>query len=172
MHLKCPSCGIVASSELWANNGDAAPAFVAALRLPKAVQGELLAYLALFRPDARALSWGRVASVVEDLEGLVRAGYVTIDKQVPRKCPPELWAEGMREMVDRKGGQKMHLKNHNYLRAVVYPKANAYDAQDEKRREKLLQDASGKGRREHEHEEMSPESKREWEAMKKKLGLT
>jgi hypothetical protein len=62
----------------------------------------------------------------------VSEGRVCHDKNVPRPCAAGTWAEAMTLMIERFNGQRPKLKNHNYLRAVAYPLANAADAQNER----------------------------------------
>lgn len=111
-------------------------------KLPPAVQAQLVGYLGLFRPEKRSLTGARTVRLVRELADLVAAGAVDWDRQPPRPCPPALWAEGMRLMVERKGGQRTHFENHNYLRAIVYDLANAADAE----RERRYHAAAAKGR--------------------------
>lgn len=139
MKLVCPSCGITASAELWAEDAATREALATAIRLPKTVQDELLRYLGLFRPEKRALSWARTRTLITELLEQVEAGVITFDGKPTRACPPAIWAEAMREMTTKKSGQKAHFANHNYLRAIAYQLADKADAANEKARERRLQ---------------------------------
>ncbi len=135
MILVCPCCGATASAEAWAQDAAIRQTVARIVRLPKPVQEHVFAYLALFRPERRALSWARARRVVGDLADLVAAGTVQWERKPPRPCPPEIWARAMADMIERKGGFKAHFTNHNYLRSIAYDLADRADAEAERRRE-------------------------------------
>ena len=135
MKLVCPACGATASAEAWANDADARRALAALCNLPKEVQPVSFRYLALFRPDQRALPWARAVKLLEELKSLIRPGYVSIKGQVDRDCPPTLWAEAIEKMAANPTLSRP-LKNHNYLRQVAWALAEGRDRRaDQARRE-------------------------------------
>jgi len=169
MKLVCPACGAVASAEAWANDAAVRETLAVLLALPRPVQEHALGYLALFRPPGRALSWQRARRVVRELAELVAAGEVTWERRPPRPCPPEIWARGMAEMIERKGGFKAHFTNHNYLRKIVYDLADRADAEAEARREEARR--MGWHRRDEEEHIAPDEVRRLIEETKRKLGM-
>ena len=126
MRLICPSCGAVHSIDAWLNDELARKCLVQAAELPGPVLSRLWGYLALFRPGARGLRWGRVQRLLADLSGLIRAGYIQHARRVARPAGPEIWGQAMERMIDHPPC-KLPLKNHNYLRAIVYDLADAAD---------------------------------------------
>jgi len=90
-----------------------------------------LNYLALFRPEKTALSWSRALTVAKDLHALVSAGTIQIEKKVARPCSPQQWVAGIEEMLARRDRLRLPMKNHNYLREIVYEAADRTDAKNE-----------------------------------------
>jgi len=129
--LTCPACGAVASAETWAAEVAARAA------LPGDMADVVLAYLALFRPAKNGLSWSRARKVLATLDEIIRRGHISVDRKPARPCPPAIWAEGLLAVRERfeAGALTTPLKNHNYLRAVVYDLAERADAKNETERE-------------------------------------
>lgn len=131
MILVCPECGCTGDASAFAADGAYKEALALALKLPRDVQTALVPYLGLFRAEKRSLTGPRTLRLVRELGELVAAGDVVHDKRPSRPCPPALWAQGMRDMAERKGGQRAHFTNHNYLRALVYDLADKAGAKKE-----------------------------------------
>lgn len=128
MILICPSCGSAHSAEGWENDVIARQAFQAALKLPAPVQSALLAYLGVFRPAKQSLRWSTSLKLINELSVIVAQGYIQVQGEVARPCPPHLWAQAMEVVIARRHKLTKRLKNHNYLREVVYDIANQADA--------------------------------------------
>ena len=135
MRLVCPCCGAACAAEAWQNDADARRALAALCNLPKEVQPVSFRYLALFRPGQKALSWARAVKLLEELNELIRPGWVGGKGQVDRDCPPALWAEAIERMAVIPGLARP-LKNHNYLRQVAWTLAEGHDRRaDQARRQ-------------------------------------
>jgi len=132
MKLVCPGCGLTASAELWADDAATRQALALILGLPGPVREQTLSYLGLFRPAKRALAWSRVRSLATALRDLTSRREITWKNQPPRPVTPELWAQGMRQMIETKRGQD-RFDSHGYLTAIVYDLANKADAERESR---------------------------------------
>jgi hypothetical protein len=105
----------------------------AILALPAPLGKVTLGYLTLFRPTERALTWKKAKKVVGDLSALVATGHVQVQGKPARNCPPQLWAIGMEQMVERSVTLQRPLKNHNYLRQIVWQLADQADTHREKK---------------------------------------
>ena len=127
MKLVCPSCGAQASAEAWRNDAIIRNMMRDLSSLPPPVQKGLFGYLSLFRPPRRGLAWKKAARLMRELGALVAAGHIEVQGRVARPCPPGIWAMGMGQMEERKGGLSLPLKNHNYLRQVVWQLADEAD---------------------------------------------
>ncbi len=134
MRMICPGCGLTASAEAWLNDAEARETMLAMTRLPQGLQGAVLPYLGLFRPEKRALSWKKAARLLAELAELTGSGHVQTQGQPARPCPPRLWAEAMSQMVERRERLSLPMPNHNYLRQVAWQLADQADAQGEKRK--------------------------------------
>jgi len=142
MILTCPSCGATASANAWENDIEARAALQAILGLPPAVAKAALGYFSLFRPEQRALSWKKVRKITQELVTLLAPGHVQVQGKPSRPCPPQLWAAAMEQMVERAATLQRPLKNHNYLRQIVWQLADQADARQEQQHRKQEADGS------------------------------
>ena len=131
MILTCPSCGATASACAWENDITAREAMQAIIALPPPAAKVSLGYLSLFRPEQRALTWRKAKKTVDALAALIAPGYVQVQGKPARPCPPQLWAMGMEQMIDRAPNLQRPMKNHNYLRQIVWQIADQADAHRE-----------------------------------------
>jgi len=136
MILTCPSCGATASACAWENDIIAREAMQAIIALPAPVAKVTLGYLSLFRPTERATTWKKVKKVVGELSALIAPGYVQVQGKPARNCPPQLWAAGIEQMVERSATLTRPLPNHNYLRQIVWQLADQADAKQEQHQRK------------------------------------
>lgn len=144
MKLTCPECGAHGSATMFASDATARQALALSLDMPSPIQAELASYLALFRPQKRVLSWGKIKRTVVELDKLVKDDRLTWDRQPPVKCPPRVWAEAMQVVVDRQPATP--LKNHNYLRAVAYELAAKHKGKVDAQAERDLEGHRQSGR--------------------------
>lgn len=87
-------------------------------------------YLALFRPEKKALSWSSAANRITEVADLMAAGTVQSGNKPARPCPPEAWAEALGRMLDRPP-RSLPIKNHNYLKVILYEIADEQDRKTE-----------------------------------------
>jgi hypothetical protein len=129
----CQTCGATAPLEWFLTTAQDRACMAVIARLPRDVAHQALHYLALFRPESgRSITPARAQKLLTELEALVSTGYVQVSGKVARPCPPTIWSQAMEQMMakrDRLG----QLKNHNYLRQVAWPLADAADAASERR---------------------------------------
>ena len=71
--------------------------------------------------------------MTRELSSLVTAGHVQVQGKVARPCPDRIWAAGMEQMIERRASLSLPLRNHNYLRKIVWGMADAEDARNEAR---------------------------------------
>ena len=144
MILTCPSCGATASAAAWENDMAARETLQAMLALPAPVGKAILGYMGLFRPVQRALSWRKAKRIVDDLAALIAPGHVQLQGKPARPCPPVLWAMAMEQMAWR-GDLQRPMKNHNYLRQIVWQLADQADAGREQAQRRAETDGSQRG---------------------------
>ncbi len=120
MKLVCPGCGAVASAESFINDANARQTLLALSRLPGPLPGVTLAYMSLFRPGRRALTWKKALRLAGEIDQLVSRGYVRVKGKIDRDCPPAIWAAAMEQMVEYRDGLDLPMPNHNYLRKVAH----------------------------------------------------
>jgi len=159
MILTCPSCGATASACAWENDIAARETMQAIIDLPTPVAKTCLGYLSLFRPNKRALTWKKAKTLILELSALIAPGHIQVQGKPARTCPPQLWAMAMAQMVDRAASLQRPLKNHNYLRQIVYQLADQADAKQEQQVRQAEQTGATKIRRPG-GDDMSPEMRR------------
>ena len=131
MKLRCFSCGAIGSADAFTNDANARELLAVATKLPHPLPPIMLHYLTMFRPEKTMLSWGKALRLTKDLAALVAAGTIQVEKKVARPCPPRLWALGIEQVTERRDRLRLPLKNHNYLKQIVYDLADREDARNE-----------------------------------------
>lgn len=131
MKLTCPSCGAVASAEAWENDARWRDVLQVVASLPAPIPPMVIGYLSLFRPGKSALSPKKALRLASELSALVATGHIQVQGKVARPCSPRIWAQGMEQMVERRGSLSLPLPNHNYLRQIVWQLADEADRQQE-----------------------------------------
>lgn len=132
MRLTCPTCGAAASAESWSNDMACREVLALITRLPQPLPRVAVDYLGLFRPGERGLSWKKALRIAGEIGELVRVGYVSVPGQVDRNCSASVWARGMEQMAEQRSALRLPMKNHNYLKRVVWDLANHVDREREK----------------------------------------
>ena len=122
----------MASADAWENDVIIREAVRFVTSLPDPIPKVILSYLSLFRPGRRALSWKKVLRLSKEIATLAAAGHIQVRGKVARPCTPRHWATGMEQMIERRQTLSLPLKNHNYLRQVVYQLADQDDADRER----------------------------------------
>lgn len=147
MKLVCPACGAHASAEAWENDAEARRALDVARGLPKGA----LAYVGMFRkPGGGGVRWATARKRLQELAEMIKPGWIHIDKSTPaRPAPLLIWRDAIARMLANPP-RRLPLKNHNYLRQVVYDLADNQDREYEKKR--TIAERAGKVKRTAEHQ--------------------
>ncbi len=159
MRLICPSCGAAHSAEAWNNDGQARECIRLVAELPSGVSRNILSYLAMFRPgNGRALQWRRALTLISELKILVESGMIQWGNQPARPNDPVFWSDGLDRILQRPP-TGLPLKNHNYLRSIVWDIANASDKKAETQENKSIRNGVNPHRagEESQPERISPE---------------
>jgi hypothetical protein len=110
----------VCSVEAWLMDAAARDTVVAALGLPPGLGPRVLQYVALFRPQKRALSWDRAAKIWRELSGAINAAQV---RRHGRLWPAPLatWEQALDTVLEARDTGKLLLPlcSHGYLWEVV-----------------------------------------------------
>jgi hypothetical protein len=133
MKLICPSCAAIHSAESWLNDADARACMQIIAKLPKDVSAWCLNYLALFRSSSgRGLQWKTALRLITELLDMVAAGHIRWDGKPARYCTPRIWGQAL-EKLTQHPPQRLPLKSHGYLQAMVYDMADDVDREAEKK---------------------------------------
>jgi len=109
VNITCPNCALRFPLAAGANDADARR-FAAMLgELPPVVGRPLIDYLGLFKPRKSGLRWSR----------MLIAGEVRRDGRV-LPASADIWADGLRQMADKRDRLTLPLKSNGYLRELVY----------------------------------------------------
>jgi len=129
---KCPRCAYKAPVSCFVDAAEGGAMLRVFSDLPSEVQKPFLKYLSLFKPASGcAIQASKAERLTRDLVALVTKGYVSEKGKVDRPCQPLFWVMGMERMQELAGTLDLPMKNHNYLRSIVYTLANQADAQRE-----------------------------------------
>ncbi len=130
MKLICPSCGAVHSADAWQNDPVARQCLLLACEMPHSVSSRCFAYLALFRPAGRSLTWKKVLRLLSELKELTTMSHIQWDKKVARPNSANAWGMAMERVIECPP-RRLPLKSHGYLRAVAYEIADDIDRKKE-----------------------------------------
>ncbi|MGD9949872.1 MAG: hypothetical protein AB7U29_15535 [Desulfobulbus sp.] len=129
---KCPRCAYKAPVSCFVDAAEGGAILQAFSELPYEVQKPFLKYLSLFKPTSGcAIQPTKAERLTRDLASLVAKGYISEKGKADRTCPALFWAMGMERMQELAGTLDLPMKNHNYLRSIVYKLANQADAHKE-----------------------------------------
>ncbi|MDD2468954.1 MAG: hypothetical protein PHI97_33710 [Desulfobulbus sp.] len=143
MNGKCPRCAYKAPVICFVDAAEYGAMMQAFSDLPYEVQKPFLKYLSLFKPASGcAIQSAKAERLTRDLVALVAKGYVSEHGKADRPCPPGFWVMGMERMQELAGTLDLPMKNHNYLRSIVYKLANQADAQREQHQRRQEVDGS------------------------------
>ncbi|KAA0257199.1 hypothetical protein FHQ18_11585 [Deferribacter autotrophicus] len=152
MRLVCPSCGAMHSIEAFINDEQARKFLSVIVSLNSSLQKNVLNYLTYFRPESgKGLRWSKAVRLLEELKSLIEAEYVEWDRKKPIKNDTCYWINALDKMIDSPP-KRLPLKNHNYLRVIVYEIAEEEDKRLEEERERMRR--SGWNRIEEEEKNM------------------
>jgi hypothetical protein len=147
-HVVCRRCKFRMDLLTVIDDERAREAMAAALKLPAQVGDAIQSYLTLFETDSRGLTWGRYGAILTALLDDLGRGVV-IWKKATRPASLALWIECMTEMVAKEWEPEgLPLRNHNYLRSMVFRKADAAEAKAEREREEQRRTDPAKARQE------------------------
>ncbi|MDP8171525.1 hypothetical protein QJU96_09555 [Pasteurella skyensis] len=118
MKTKCPACGSINSLDSLIGNEQASQAIYAALTINGELGQALIGYLGLFRPEKSALTFERVATILNQLLPDVQAQEIKRDGVV-YPAPVSVWVSALREMLKQRHCLKLPMKSHGYLYEII-----------------------------------------------------
>jgi hypothetical protein len=138
MKMICPSCGAIASAEIWNNDANCRETLLVISRLPAPLPKAALGYLSLFRPGKQSLTWKKALRLALEIEELTAKGFVHVQGRIDRDCPARIWAQAMEQMVERRTGLTLPLPNHTYLSKVAYDLAEQTNRHTETKKDAAI----------------------------------
>lgn len=136
MKLSCPACGAVASLDVLLGNEGARDAVMAAMQLPAPLGGQMIRYIALFRPAQRQLSLDRVANLINELLPMILEAKIERNGRL-WNAPLDYWKMGMDDMLAKRDKLTLPLKGHGYLLTII----EGYNLKAESKQETQREDS-------------------------------
>ena len=148
MKLRCPHCGHAASITDFANEDAARKAVYLAADLPKSLGKPVMAYIGLFRPASRSLSWERVLKLLQALKTDIDAGRIERHSRI-WAAPEGLWHQALSTTLEQaeQGKLKLPLKNHGYLYEIISSQQSSIEAREEQKLEEKRQTAQHRAKK-------------------------
>lgn len=132
MKLACPACNATFSLDVVLAQSAARDAMAHALALPAPLGKLLLAYLGLFRPAKRQLTWERVATLLGELRAPIEAAQIERNGRA-WPAPIGYWQAALETVLMARDAGKLTLplKSHGYLFEVICGVANKSETKTE-----------------------------------------
>lgn len=130
MLLTCPCCGTKGYAVLFAADADARHCVQLTAKVPPALERSLFAYLTLFQPKSRVLTWKRIRTLLSELLPAIERQMVERNGR-PWPAPHEAWISAFDEMVGKRDKLTLPLKSNGYLFEILAGTANRVEAQAE-----------------------------------------
>lgn len=137
MQITCPCCGARFSIEAVLSDASARRMLQWALKMPAPVGDPIIRYIALFRPENRALSWSRAEKLLHELQADIERGEIRRRGRT-WSAPIEHWKIALEEILGMSGKLTLPLKSHGYLYEILAGMADKIEAKHERDSEKLL----------------------------------
>lgn len=118
----------------------------------------LLRYLSLFAPRKSQMAWGRMVTLIRELEPEMRAAQLTWNGTT-YAAPLANWSSAMAYAVDQahQGKLDLPLKSHGWLRSVMASQIIRAAGRAEEAREAQLRGVAGAGTAEERRTQIGPE---------------
>ncbi|OOH92182.1 hypothetical protein BMT54_01260 [Pasteurellaceae bacterium 15-036681] len=118
MKVKCPACGALNSLDALIAHEDASQALLSALAISGELGQKLVGYLGLFRPQKSSLSFGRVATLLNELQPMITAQRISRDG-IEYPAPVEAWIAGINGVLAQRHNLRLPLNSHGYLLEII-----------------------------------------------------
>jgi hypothetical protein len=140
MKIVCPCCATGFPIEAGLIEADAKRLGKLLGDMEPAVARAAMSYMRFFKPAKQELRVSRAVHVLTELAVLISSGRISKDERtgMQRPCGGHHWVQGIEQMLTHTH-LELPLKNHNYLRAIVFKLADGADAKAEQQQHKDLQ---------------------------------
>lgn len=118
MKCKCPACGALNSLDSLVANEKASEALHLALSFNGDLGKALIGYMGLFRPAEKALSFDRVAKLLNELLPLIQQSEFKRNHQV-YAATVDVWIDGINQVLANRHQLRLPLNGHGYLLEIM-----------------------------------------------------
>lgn len=134
MKLVCPNCHETLSLAALIEHDAAREAVRLALEFPAPLGKQLMQYVSLFKPQQRALSMDRFASILSEITPMIQAAQIERNGRL-WPAPQGYWSQAFDTICLGKEKLTLPLKSHGYLLEIIAGYAQKASGQAEKRQE-------------------------------------
>ncbi|MCU7877251.1 MAG: hypothetical protein KZQ84_10710 [Candidatus Thiodiazotropha sp. (ex Lucinoma borealis)] len=122
---------------MFLNDAASRKALQVALALPHPLNKQLLAYIGLFRPATRSLTWDRVEKLLSELLEPIKAGKLE-RKGRTFMVTVEVWQAALDELIAKRDDLRLPMKTHGLLFEITACLADKKAARQERDKEQAL----------------------------------
>jgi hypothetical protein len=108
-----------------------------ALALPHPLNKQVLAYIGLFRPRSRSLTWDRVDKLLKELLEPIEAGKLVRNHRT-HVVTIEIWQAALDELLAKRDTLRLPMKTHGLLYEITAGLAEKSAAKQERNKEEAL----------------------------------
>ncbi|MES9925960.1 MAG: hypothetical protein ABW152_17915 [Candidatus Thiodiazotropha endolucinida] len=168
MRIVCPTCGATGSLEMFLNDVAGREALKTALALPHPLNKQLLAYVGLFRPHSRSLTWDRVEKLLKELLEPIETGKLVRNHRT-HVVTTEIWQAALDELLARRDTLRLPMKTHGLLYEITAGLAEKWAAKKERDKEDALKNRPRRNQSQQSEKEDPNEA---WKRTLEKYGRT
>lgn len=117
MRIVCPCCQTDFPIEAGINDVDARVAVQRAFSLTP-IGKLLLAYVQLFKPPKRAMTWAKAVKILDQLIPMIQAGQIEHKGSI-WAAPHVYWEQAIEQMIDGREKLTLPLSGHGYLFKII-----------------------------------------------------
>lgn len=129
MRIVCPCCQTDFPIEAGINDVDARAAVQRAFSLTP-IGKLLLAYVQLFKPEKRAMTWTKAVKILDQLIPMIAEGRIEFKGRV-WPAPQAYWEQAFAQMIDGREKLTLPLDSHGYLFKIISGYADKAEAKVE-----------------------------------------
>lgn len=159
MRIVCPCCQTDFPIEAGINDVDARAAVQRAFSLTP-IGKLLLAYVQLFKPEKRAMTWSKAVKILDQLIPMVVEAKIEFNGRI-WPAPAPYWEQAIEQMLDTRETLRLPMKNHNYLFAIISGFADKTEGKRESQTEARKQGGISQRHREQPKTKGMPEETRQ-----------
>ncbi|MBL8499578.1 MAG: hypothetical protein JNL77_03175 [Nitrosomonas sp.] len=159
MRIVCPCCQTDFPIEAGINDVNARAAVQRAFTLTP-IGKLLLAYVQLFKPEKRAMTWGKAVKILDQLIPMIVEAKIEFKGRI-WPAPQAYWEQAIEQMIDGREKLTLPLSSHGYLFKIISGYADKTEGKRESQAEARKQGGLSQRHREQPKTKAMPEETRQ-----------